>query len=184
MYKRGHDGLNALLYAPIAVLTTFFLSIELTIIGGVLFIGVARLPDTDRHFDSSMDTNRTELLEYIPITHRGLTHTIWFAVATGGILAPLAVLLTNMFPQNVPQTTALIYGFLTGTGGVLTHLLGDFITPTGIKPFTPISKNKYTLNICDADNKLANYGFLLTGGTAVLLALAWSASTISLTTLI
>jgi inner membrane protein len=52
------------------------------------------------------------------------------------------------------------------------HLLGDVLTPTGVRPFAPIRDEKYTLDVVKAANPLANYVLLGIGVVAVAGALA------------
>lgn len=166
MYREGHFGINALLYAPITVGISFFASVELAIIGAVFFVGVASLPDFDRHFSDSMDTRRSNIWTLVPIKHRGFTHTIWFGGIIGGVGAGLAVV---MIPFHEPGVAAA-FGFATAFAGIVGHILGDALTPMGVKPFSPVSKTKRTVNVCNASNSIANYGLLLTGGVSLMVA--------------
>ncbi len=175
MYAEGHHGLNALLYAPVAVITSLFASVELAITGAVLFVGVSSIPDFDRHCDSNwqkneeLRTHRSDLWTVIPIKHRGFTHTVWFAILTGFLGAGLAVIMT---PIHNPTFVAM-FGFAAASGGIIGHIIGDVFTPMGVKPFSPLIKKKYTLRLFTAKNKVANYGFLIIGGVALLAALGF-----------
>lgn len=93
------------------------------------------------------------------IKHRGITHTVWFALFIGVVSAFLAVfgVLSVAFLSGTNVSTAAVdslfslpsilafgvyCGFL-GTIGVLFHFVGDMITPTPIQPFYPYSNTRY-----------------------------------------
>lgn len=172
MHREGHHGLNALLYTPIAVATALFGSIELAIVGAMLMVGTASLPDFDRHFDNNMNSHRSDLWTLIPIKHRGFTHTVWFAAIIGIGGAGLALV---MAPPHPEEFTAA-FGFATGFLGVVGHILGDAMTPMGVKPFSPLRKTKYSFGWFKAKNRIANYGFLFIGGIALIAGLGFGFS--------
>lgn len=165
MYREGHYGINALLYSPVAFITSVSLSLELAIIGAVCVLGVATLPDCDRHFSDNMETARSNIWTLIPIKHRGFTHTIWFAGIIGAVGAGLGVLIP--FHET---SVAAGFTFAVSFFGIVCHILGDALTPMGVKPFSPLSKTTRTVNLCNASNSMANYAFLLVGGVTLLAA--------------
>lgn len=59
------------------------------------------------------------------------------------------------------------FAFFVGAYAVVLHLVGDILTPTGIRPFQPFSDASYTLNLTRAVNARANEA-LFTAGTAAL----------------
>jgi len=180
MHREGHHGLNALLYAPVALIVTLFASVELAIIGAIFFVGTASIPDFDRHFDNDMNSNRSKLWTLIPIKHRGFTHTVWFAALAGIIGGSFAgVIGVQMTPQHAP-TLVVVFGGVMTAGGVLGHILGDMMTPMGVKPFSPLRRKKYSLAWFLAKSKLANYGFLVVGGTALLVAFGYGFSEVGI----
>lgn len=159
MLKRGHIGLTLALASPLAVGIGFFSKpIALAVVAGAVAGGA--LPD--------MDT-QTGLVK-----HRGFTHTVWFSILAGiSITGIIAVGLLQLPPSEfipVPnEATRILFGSAFGIGivyGTLTHLIGDVITPRGIKPFDPISPRniipitisdkKYTYEIANASNKSLN----------------------------
>lgn len=174
MHREGHHGLNALLYAPIALGAAVFGSVELSIIGALFFVGTASIPDFDRHFDSGM-SHKNWLWKLVPIKHRGFTHTVWFAVLGGGVGAFLAAGLVPMVPQQ-PPVLVIVFGGVCTTGGLLGHILGDAMTPMGVRPFSPLKRRKYTFGWFLAKNPIANYGFLVLGGAALFTALGYGFS--------
>ena len=151
MYRGGHVGFNALLYAPFVPLVSRGWSLELALVGAALAVGLANLPDVDQP------------LPRIP--HRGPTHTIWFALLVGlfaGVATALAV------PSAPP---AFRFGFVVGTGSIVAHLAGDIVTPMGISPFAPVSRYHVTLGWFKSKNGRINRAFLLVGSTALLASL-------------
>ncbi len=170
MHREGHHGLNALLYAPIAVVTAYVGSVELAVIGAVIMVGLSSIPDFDRHFDNNMNSNRSDLWTLVPIRHRGFTHTVWFALIIGVFTSGLALIMAP--PQHAPELIAA-FGFATGFLGIIGHILGDAMTPMGVRPFKPIKSTKYSLAWFTAKNRIANWGFLFIGGTALLAALGF-----------
>lgn len=160
MYRGGHAGFNALLYAPFVPPVSYYWSLELALVGAAIAVGVANLPDVD---------------EPLPwLRHRGPTHTIWFAVVVGLLSGVGTVLLTPATPQ------AFQFGFVVGTAGILAHLAGDVVTPMGICPFAPLSRYHVTLNWFKSKNSRINRVVLLVGTAAlgVSLLLAVSLSTV------
>ncbi len=170
MHREGHHGFNALLYAPIALVTAFVVSVELAIVGAVLFVGLSSVPDFDRHFDKNMNSNRSDLWTLVPIKHRGFTHTVWFAGIAGAFGVVLSVV---MAPQHPVEVTAP-FGFLMAFGGIIGHIIGDAFTPMGVRPFRPVKQTRYSLAWFKAKNPIANYGFLLIGFIALLSALGYA----------
>lgn len=166
MYREGHYGINALLYSPVVLVVSVYYSLELAIIGSLFFVGVASLPDFDRHFSDSMETKRSNIWTLIPIRHRGFTHTIWFAGIIGAVGAGLGVV---VIPFHEP-VIAGGFAFAASFFGITGHILGDALTPMGVKPLSPLSKTTRTVNLCNASNTIANYGFLTAGGLALLFA--------------
>jgi inner membrane protein len=63
-----------------------------------------------------------------------------------------------------------IIGFLIGFIGIVSHLVGDVLTPMGIEPFYPIKKTNYSLEKINASNKLYNYIFLFIGSVFSLIS--------------
>lgn len=162
---------------------SFLYGIEIGLIGGVVFIGLSSTPDVDRHFDSSMNSRRSDILHYVPISHRGFTHTVWFAILAGVMSAGIVLLLGTTYTGDVVRVEALsAIGFLCGFGGVVGHIFGDMLTPTGVTPLSPVQKKTYSLNLCNAANTTVNYGLLLLGGGIFIATVAWSATEFGIAT--
>ncbi|WP_455449735.1 metal-dependent hydrolase [Natrinema thermotolerans] len=156
MYRDGHAGFNALLYAPFFPVVSGRWSLELALVGAVVALAAANLPDLDQPLPR--------------ISHRGPTHTVWFAVLVG-LVAGVGTALA------VPATpAAFAVGFLIGCCGILAHLAGDIVTPMGISPFAPLWRAHVTLEWFKSKNERINRGFLLTGTVALsasLLVTVW-----------
>jgi len=151
MYKTGHMGAGLILYAPLALLLALAGGPELALIGAIGVTGLTMLPDQDQR---------------IPfIKHRGITHTVWFALfvgiigGAGGVAVGIAggVLAAVMFG---------LLGFLLGTLIIVSHIAADALTPMGVKPFAPVRNTKYTYSIAKAKNPIANFLLLVLGGIA------------------
>ena len=173
MLREGHIGLTLLIMAPIGLLVgSIFPKYTIILVISGALTG-SNLPDID---------TTTKLVK-----HRGFTHTIWFiGIATlisGGIM--YSILFYIPIERFIQFTTAdqaisaVIFGLSVGMG-VFTHLLGDVITPAGIRPFDPViprdkipitvSDKKYVYEIRNASDPLLNKGFSVLGIVSVVLS--------------
>jgi len=158
MYKLGHWGASLLLYAPIAFVLSGT-SPELAVAGGVGVLTLSQVPDVD--------------LRVPLIPHRGITHTLAFALLVGAAFGGAALALEGVV--DVGRQYAAFAAFV-GAFGICCHLAADVITPMGVPLLWPLSGRRYTLSIVQADNGAANYlllgvGLLATAGVAA----AWPA---------
>jgi len=161
MYRPGHIGAALLVYAPLGLLVLLVELPGLAVIGGVVSVSLASLPDVD---------HRLPL-----VSHRGVTHTLLFAIAVGLSVGAAGWL----FGGALDVATALqlaAFGSVVGTATVVSHLLADVITPMGIRPFWPVSGRHYTFSLTRADNLIANYLLLVAGSVAVAAVLAAGSS--------
>lgn len=151
MYPPGHVGISALLLAPLGYLL-LAASRDREAFGWLgVALGATLLPDVD---------------VFLPgVLHRGVTHTLPFAVVLGGAVACLAVAsgLVLREPSSLVGAGRGTIGFAVGAGAVLSHMLGDVITPMGIRPLFPVVDAVYTLELVYARNPAANVAFLLVG---------------------
>jgi len=106
------------------------------------------------------------------VTHRGITHTLWFAIAVSvisGVVGGGTVLYLSETAiwESVPvEVSPLTVGIVTGFGGglgIVSHLLGDLITPWGVEPFVPLSDRKIRVKLTTASNTTANAAVFLAG---------------------
>lgn len=157
MHQYGHYGAALLAYAPLGFLATAAGLEELAILGGLGAAGLSMLPDVDM---------KLPLVE-----HRGLTHTVWFALAVGAVLGALGLLLGAQ--RGV--LAALGLGAFAATLGALTtvsHVAADALTPAGVRPFAPYREDFYSYDVARASNPIANAGLLVLGGGVALLGVA------------
>lgn len=153
MYPYGHYGVSLLVYAPLGALLLLAGEPELAVVAGVVMLSLAMLPDVDRQIPG--------------IKHRGITHTLAFAVAVGALFAVAGRVLAGT-PELVGTTGVglsglVAVGFAVGFLTVLAHLLADVLTPTGVAFLWPLSRKPYSLNLCRADSSVANYALLAVG---------------------
>lgn len=173
MYGRGHVGIGLLMYAPIALVLIHDDLILFTLLGWGLTIFFSTFPDIDI---------KISFIPHRGPTHT-VWFAVLFGIITGaiggvtvatliqqGILQPslwtqLPVsaeqvtpdmqFLTEGTPAIRSLVTALFMGFVTAWA-ILSHLVGDVLTPMGIRPFKPFSNNRYTLKWTKAANTTAN----------------------------
>jgi len=159
MHRRGHYGLALLVFSPLVFLLNVSHASGEALVGILIVAGVAPIPDIDQHLPF--------------VSHRGITHTVWFiivastlatavtwAAAVQGTQAVNGTLSTASVPSLV--LPALGVGFLVALG-LATHLLGDVITPMGIKPFAPVNDTKYTWKLTTSANSTANNALFIAG---------------------
>jgi inner membrane protein len=135
-------------YAPVGFALLAVDGDILAFLGGAIVVGGAMIPDIDQRVPG--------------ISHRGPTHTVWFALAIGTLLGGAGAVIgqeTGVFGTAVLGA----FGFGIGVLTIGAHLLADALTPAGIRPFRPLSEAKYTLAITRADNAIANYLLLAIG---------------------
>ena len=161
MYPPGHAGITAIL---ISALIYLFLVVGreragLRWLG--LSIALTLAPDLDGVLPG--------------MVHRGITHTFLAALVLGVVVA--AVAWASGFRSTHVRVGRATLGFLVGAGGVVSHLLGDVITPMGVRLLFPLRNTVYTLDVVRASDPEANLSFLLVGVTA--LAISYRAGTVA-----
>lgn len=153
MYQLGHYGIALLCYAPVARLFVEAGEPQAALLGGLLVAGAAVVPDCD---------------EFLPIPHRGPTHTVWFAVGVGLVVAGAVAGLAAATGLRYPWSP--VAGLLAA-GAVFTHVAADAATPMGIRPLAPLSDRHVTLDLVASKHRTANAGLFLLGGSAVAIAI-------------
>ena len=141
MHRTGHYGAALICYAPLAAVLIAVGTVEMAFAGGGVVVGGAMLPDLDQRVPG--------------ISHRGPTHTVWFALAVGAVLGAVGALIGGSWLGAV--------GAVAGALLVVAHLLADALTPMGIRPFAPVRDTKYTLDVVRASSTLGNYLLLAAG---------------------
>ena len=157
MYRLGHQGAALVAYAPIGLALVLAGRPTLAVVGGGVSLALASLPDVDQRLPG--------------VRHRGVTHTLGFALAVGGVLAAVGWSLGRGGGVGTAVEFATV-GFAVGTTTIISHLLADAITPMGITPFWPVSDRHYSVGLCRADNTLANYALLGLGIAVTVAVLA------------
>jgi inner membrane protein len=181
MYRRGHQGVALLIYAPVAYVLLATGRPVLAVVGAALMWSLAMLPDIDQRVRF--------------IKHRGPTHTVLFALVVGGLLGAIGwlvgdmvVLVTDRVATILPSITAGFptdgstltqmgerfsaarlagFGFFIGVVAVLSHLLADLLTIASFSPFWPVSHRAYSLGLTKAANTGANWFLYVVGFLAI-----------------
>jgi len=160
MWSHGHFGLAALC----AALPVYLAGRLIHPVAGVLILvfslSVANFPDSvERTFGAA---------------HRGMGHTVLFAVVVASILGVITWGVhagSDALPWKPTTTTILVAG--GSFVGICSHLLGDVITFGGeyrVKPWWPVKRRSYQLEWTTSSNQLWNKGFLVLGVAAQILS--------------
>jgi inner membrane protein len=173
VYRPGHTGVVLTVYAPLGYTLLAAGRPVLALMGGTIAVALAMIPDLDMRLPG--------------VSHRGVTHTVVFALLVGAVLGAFGWALGDTLskPLVIRAGVSLRVDTLPATGlgafgcalGVLTigaHLLADVITPMGIVPFWPLSSKRYSLDIVRASNTVANV-FLFCLGIGATLGVLWFA---------
>ncbi|MFC4437857.1 MULTISPECIES: metal-dependent hydrolase [Natrialbaceae] len=155
MYQVGHYGASLAAYAPFGAAVAVTGHETAAIVGGLVCVSLSTLPDFD---------HQVPFLE-----HRGPTHSLLFALLVGAALAAGAAVLVDAASPLV-DVGFVAFAFVVGALSIVSHLLADALTPMGIRPFWPISRRRYTVNVTPAKSPVANYILFAVGIGAVLAA--------------
>ena len=157
MHREGHVGAALLAYAPVGALTLTLGFGTLALLGAGGAVVLAMLPDYDQRVPG--------------LEHRGPTHTVWFALAVGVVLAVLGGL--SGAEHGLLSALALaVWASVVGVATVGSHILADALTPAGVRPLAPYRDDFYCYDLARARNPLANYALLALGMLAAGAALA------------
>jgi len=157
MHREGHLGAALLCFAPVAFLAAAVAGPTALLLGGGVAAGLSMVPDVD--------------LRLPFVSHRGPTHTVWFATlvaAAGALTGALLGVESGLLP-------ALGLALLLGSAAfisIASHIAADALTPMGVRPFSPWDETHYTWDVTRAANPVSNY-LLLTVGAAVAGGLGW-----------
>jgi inner membrane protein len=156
VYRAGHLGVSLLVFLPVGLVLVLAGRADLAVLGELCVLSVASLPDVDH--------------ELPLVTHRGVTHTVWFALLVGVGFGAVGWVLGSR-PATPAAPELGVVGFAFGTLGICAHLVGDVLTPMGIAPLWPLSGRTVTMDLVRAKNPVANYGLLGAGVFATVGAL-------------
>lgn len=162
MHREGHIGAALVAYAPVGAITLGSGFNKLAIFGAFGAVGLAMAPDVD--------------LRIPGIQHRGITHTVWFALVVGG-LCGIAGAYVGASEGIIAALGLAVWGFLVGALTIAAHVLADALTPAGVRPFAPYRAEEYSLAMARASNPIANY-LLLGIGVAAVAGGLWIANTV------
>ena len=148
MYRTGHYGAALLVYAPLGLLLLASGHEALALTGVGIVVGGSMIPDWDQKLPL--------------LSHRGVTHTVWFAILFGATLGGGSWLLAQ--DLGLAARAGLVaFGFAVGTLTVLAHILADALTPMGVRPFAPFGSTPVSFGLTRASNPIANGLLLLIG---------------------
>ena len=149
MHRWGHVGAALLAYAPVGAVVTAAGDPALATVGAAVAVALSTLPDAD---------------EFLPLDHRGSTHTVWFVAAC--VLVAFGLGAAAGPGVGRPAALPAVAGAAVGLS-LVSHLAADLLTPMGIRPFHPVSSGHYSMQVTPARNPRANVA-LFAAGTAVL----------------
>lgn len=160
----------------------------LALLGGVVCVWCATVPDVD--------------LSLPGVRHRGPTHSLAFAAAFGAAVAAATLGLAeplrhpSVAPSVAPAWSATLEALpgvlsrhlevladeravaattgLAGATAVVSHALGDALTPVGVELLWPLSEENVSVGVVRASNPVANYGAFFAGTGALALLLTGS----------
>jgi len=113
------------------------------------------------------------------INHRGLSHSIAIALLFAVVLGFVAIFFVPIFALvGIPAVPVIGFTAFIGLYVFLAHLLGDSITPAGIKPFKPISNYKISFGWIRAENRIANLVLWIAGWVMMILVFLFVLGTV------
>lgn len=145
MHRRGHVGAALCCYAPVGAALHRGGDPGLAVLGAAVAVALSTVPDTD---------------EYLPIDHRGPTHTVWFV--GGATILSAAIGGGAGIAVGRPIAVAATVGAAAALS-LTSHLLADSITPMGIRPLYPVSMWYRSFDVTPAADPRANTTMLGAG---------------------
>ncbi|CCQ33973.1 membrane-bound metal-dependent hydrolase (DUF457) [Halorhabdus tiamatea SARL4B] len=137
-----------LAYAPVGLIV-FVAGFEGAAMAGAVGAGLlAMVPDYDQRVPG--------------ITHRGITHTVWFATLVGIGLGLVGLAIGSN--DGILAAIGLgVFWLVVGTVTILSHIAADALTPMGVEPYAPVRDDHYSYDLARAANPIANYALLGVG---------------------
>lgn len=168
MKQEGHIGVSLLLASPVTGLLLYFEEMLLSAVFTLTVVWLASIPDID-----------TTLSEYLPIKHRGFTHTVHFGLLVGSASVVIGVLVERSFEvQLVVDELYITVLFLAGFLGILFHSIGDVMTQHGVTLIpdyivssgVPLVGRKFAFQWFNYNNLVGNIGFLFIGAVSMIVS--------------
>ncbi|WP_248903796.1 metal-dependent hydrolase [Halocatena marina] len=153
MDRHGHVGFNLLVFAPVAY---YFLHTDQTTLAMIGILGLFMLEPLP------------DIISGIPgVQNRGTSHSILSALVVGILCSILlyilsrhlvsmvmqfifgqSIVISDMSQQNpIDANRNAWIGFFIGSSSVIIHILGDLLTPSGIRPLLPFAPFRLSLGI-------------------------------------
>jgi len=153
VHREGHLGAALALYSPVGFVTYVAGFPAAAVAGAVGAALLAMVPDYDMR---------------IPfVSHRGITHTVWFALLVGGVLGAAGWYFGARGGMGTDAALAVgAFAFVVGFVTIASHIAADALTPMGVTPLAPLREGEYTLALATASNPIANYALLALGVVA------------------
>lgn len=197
MHKSGHLGTSLLAYAPVMAVLIGLEYTATALVGLAVAASLSMLPDIDQRLPKLKHRGASHTflaVGLVGVIATGLALApvglgLLFAVGVytgidrlvpglrnrgkfitygGAIVAGAGA---SVALQSAPVSS--IFPFIIGAVAALSvgaHLIGDMLTPTGVRPLWPVKNTKYTIDVVKAANPVANYLLLVLGIIAVALA--------------
>lgn len=157
MFPPGHYGMAMALYAVVGYVLLKRGYVRDALSGGGIVLAYTLFPDMDGKLSF--------------VVHRGVTHTLWFAVVVGAFC--VVVVSTSLARRERREAVrGAGWAFFLGAFAVVAHLLADVVNPWGIMPLYPVSSALFTLDLVRATNDAANYGMFAAGASIAAATLA------------
>ncbi|MDZ7730116.1 MAG: metal-dependent hydrolase [Natrialbaceae archaeon] len=163
MNRDGHYGVALLVYCPRRLCAGAIGIQPACGRGGIALLVLVMVPDWDL---------------YVPLLpHRGPTHSVTFALLVGlavgiGVAYGIREGLLGPLTASADPLSLVLGGVFIGSFSVVSHLLGDVLTPMGIRPLWPLSSYYISFDITRAANPISNKLLLAAGIGAAGLATA------------
>ena len=150
MHWRGHVGAALLAYVPFGTWLSHSGFGSLALVGALGMVLLSTVPDADRFVSAT--------------SHRGLTHTVFFAVFVGVFVGGIGFIGGAVTGSGLDSpATAGLFGFFVGCFTILVHVAVDALTPMGVRPLWPLSDWHVSLALTPSKHPGANYAFLVAG---------------------
>jgi inner membrane protein len=147
VYRTGHYGVSLLAYAPVGLALVLAGRPTVAVAAGAGVLWLATLPDVDHRIPG--------------VPHRGPTHSLAFAALVGAVLGGAALLGGRALGVSDPAGVAGLAAAV-GVFGVCAHLVGDVLTPAGVRLFWPVGP-EFSVSLTNADSTVWNYGLFALG---------------------